>query len=139
MPIILDASVALKLITLEAGTAEAQALLERDDERIAPDWMLAEVASGLVNKIRYQRLEVGIAKASFAALPSFIDRFVASAPLLGRAIDLAAELNHPLYDCVYLQVAIDEDGVVITADEGLLKSARQGGYAGRTERLTWLA
>ncbi|WP_324750152.1 type II toxin-antitoxin system VapC family toxin [Sphingomonas sp. LY54] len=52
MPIVVDASVALKLVTPEAGTAEEQALLERSEERIAPDWMLVEAAGGLANKMR---------------------------------------------------------------------------------------
>jgi predicted nucleic acid-binding protein len=137
MPTILDASVALKLVTLEAGTTEAQSLLERDDERIAPDWMLAEVAGGLVNKVCYEGLDPLAARESLAALPSFIDRFVPAAPMLNRAMVLAVQLGHPLYDCLYLLVAIEEDGIVVTADDGLLKAAKRGGLAERTERLAW--
>jgi predicted nucleic acid-binding protein len=135
--IVLDASVALKLVTPEAGTAEAQALLDRDDERIAPDWMLTEVAGALVNKVRFEGLDLADAQASFAALPAFIDRFVAASPVLSRAIDLAAALDHPLYDCVYLVTAIDEDAVVVTADDGFVRAAKRGGLAERTERLKW--
>lgn len=137
MPIVLDASVALKLVTLEPGTVEAQALLDRSEERIAPDWMLAEAASGLANKMRYENLDREAAQKSLAALPAFIDRFVEAAPLLGRAMNMAAELDHSLYDCLYLQIAIDEEGVVVTADEGLVKAAGRGGLENRTERLTW--
>lgn len=139
MPIVVDASVSLKLVTLEPGTREAQALLDRGEERIAPDWMLAEAASGLANKVRSERLDRRAAQRSLAALPAFIDRFVDAAPLLDRAMELAAELDHPLYDCLYLLIAIDEEGVVITADHGLLKAARRGGFAERTERLIWTA
>ena len=138
MRIVLDASVALKLVTLEPGTREAQAVLGREEERIAPDWMLAEAASGLANKVRYQGLDRQVAQRSFAALPAFIERFVDSAPLLSRAMELAAELDHPLYDSLYLLLAIDEEGVVITADDGLVKAAGRGGFATRTERLTWM-
>ncbi|MEA3041380.1 MAG: hypothetical protein QOC65_869 [Sphingomonadales bacterium] len=137
MTIVFDASVALKLVAPEAGTAEAQALLDRDEERIAPDWMLTEVAGGLVNKVRFEGLDLARAQAGFAALPAFIDRFVAAGPLLSRAIDLAAELDHPLYDCVYLLTAIDEEAVVVTADDGLMRAAKRGGLAERTERLKW--
>jgi len=135
--IVLDASVALKLVTPEAGTAEAQALLDRDEERIAPDWMLTEAAAGLVNKIRFEGLEVARAQASFSALPAFVDRFVEAGPVLSRAMDLAAELDHPLYDCVYLLIAIDENAVVITADDALVRAATRGGLTERTERLEW--
>jgi predicted nucleic acid-binding protein len=137
MPIVVDASVALKLVSLEPGTGEAQSLLERDEDRIAPDWILTEVASGLANKMRYQGLSPASAANAFAALPAFIDRFVEAKPLLGRAMNLAAQIDHPLYDCLYLLIAIEEEGIVITADDGLLKAAARGGYADRTERLTW--
>jgi predicted nucleic acid-binding protein len=137
MTIVLDASVALKLVTLEPGSSEAQALLERDEERVAPDWILAEAANGLVNKVRHERLDLAAAAASLAALPSFIDRFVAAGPMLDRAMALATKLDHPLYDCLYLLIAIEEEGVVATADDGLMRAARRGGYAERTERLTW--
>jgi predicted nucleic acid-binding protein len=137
MPIVVDASVALKLVTLEAGTAEAQALLGRDEERIAPDWMLVEAAGGLVNKIRYEGLDPPRAQAALSALPSFIDRFVPGDRILARAVDLAAQLDHPLYDCLYLVIAIAEDGVVVTADDGFVAAAARGGFEARTERLTW--
>lgn len=137
MPIVVDASVALKLVTPEAGTAEAQALLERSEERIAPNWMLVEAAGGLANKVRRKELDPARARAALAALPSFIDRFVPAETLLGRAMSLAAELDHPLYDCLYLLIAMAEDGVVITADDGLVAAARRGGFQERVERLTW--
>ena len=73
MPIVVDASVALKLMTPEAGTAQAQALLERSEERIAPDWILVEAAGGLVSKMRRKELEPARARAALAALPSFIE------------------------------------------------------------------
>ncbi|HEX8622576.1 MAG TPA: type II toxin-antitoxin system VapC family toxin [Allosphingosinicella sp.] len=137
MTIVLDASVALKLVTPEAGTAEAQALLDRDEERIAPDWMLTEVAAALVNKIRFEGLAVARAQTSLSALPAFVDRFVATAPVLSRAMDLAAELDHPLYDCIYLLIAMDENATVVTADDGLMRAAMRGGLTDRTERLEW--
>jgi predicted nucleic acid-binding protein len=137
MPIVVDASVALKLVSSEPGTKEAQALLDREEERIAPDWMLTEVASGLANKMRYQGISPASALNSLAAVPAFIDRFVEAKPLLGRAMHLAAQLDHPLYDCLYLLIAIEEEGVLITADDGLLKAAKRGGFADRMERLTW--
>ena len=137
MPIVVDASVALKLVAREAGTAEAQALLDRDEERIAPDWMLVEVAGGLVNKMRHEGLNPTLAQAALTALPSFIDRFVPGEQVLARAMKLAAELDHPLYDCLYLVLAISEDGVVVTADDGFVAAAARGGFAARMERLTW--
>lgn len=136
MPIVLDASVTLKLVTREPGTDQAQALL-LDEERIAPDWMLAEVASGLANKVRYEGVDKRLANNALAAVPQFIDRFLPTKPLLRDAMNLGVELEHALYDCLYLVLAISENGRVVTADRGFFKSASRGGFGSHVELLTW--
>lgn len=137
LTLIIDASVALKWVHREAGAAEALALLDREDERVAPDWMIAEVASGLANKVRYEGASLDQAQAALRSLPEFIDRLVPSGALLRRAMGLAAELKHALYDCLYLASALDEGGRVVTADDGLIAAARRAGYAEHVERLRW--
>lgn len=137
MTLIIDASVALKWVYLEAGAAEALALLDRENERVAPDWMIAEVASGLANKIRYEGASLEQAQAALRSLPEFIDRVVPSHALLRRAMELAAELKHALYDCLYLASALDEGGRVVTADHAFVAAAHRAGYAEHVERLRW--
>lgn len=136
MTIVLDASVALKLVAREPGTDRAQALLLAE-ERIAPDWLLTEVASGLANKIRYENADRDRAKIALAAVPRFIDRFFPAQPLLGDAIDMAVQLEHALYDCLYLVLAVAEKGRVVTADRSFFNAASRGGFGGQVELLTW--
>ena len=136
VPIILDASVALKLVTREPGTEQAQALV-LGEERIAPDWMLTEVASGLANKVRYEGTDRSRALAALAAVPRFVDRFFPSQPLHPDAIDLAVRLEHAFYDCLYLVLAIAEQGRVVTADRDFFKSASKAGFGEQVELLTW--
>lgn len=100
-----------------------------DEERIAPDWMTIEVASALANKVRYDGVTAQRAAEALEAMPRFVDRFVASGPLLRRALELSVELDHALYDCMYLAIALDQDGRVLTADRKFRGSAARAGYA----------
>ena len=137
MPVVLDASVALKLLTPEPGTAEAQARLETDDEWIAPEWLAVEVTSGLANKVRYEGLDFSRAEEALRALPLFIDRTVETAPLLHEAMRLSVEIGHALYDCFYLLVALKENGRVLTADGKFGAAARKAGFEAHIEQLRW--
>ena len=136
MPIVLDASVALKLVVREPGTPEAQALV-LDEERIAPDWMLAEVASGLANKMRYESVGAAQGQAALAAMPRFVDRLYPTQPLLPDAVTLAVRLEHALYDCLYLVLAISESCRVVTADRNFHKVAVRSGFSAQVELLKW--
>lgn len=42
---------------------------------------------------------------------------------VGQALDLASELGHPVYDCLYLAVALRRDATVVTADGGFVEAA----------------
>jgi predicted nucleic acid-binding protein len=135
--VVLDASVALKLLTREPGTPEAQSRLSSEDQWIAPDWLAVEVASGLANKIRYEGLNVERAEVALRSLPLFIDRTVETLPILSEAIRLSVDLGHALYDCLYLLVALKENGRVLTADDKLVSAAQGAGFGAHVERLRW--
>jgi predicted nucleic acid-binding protein len=135
--IVLDASVALKLVTPEPGSFEARTILDRDDERIAPDWLMVEVTSALANKVRYEGMDMSRATAALRALPLFVDRTVETAPMLEEALRLSVDVQHALYDCLYLLVALKENSRVLTADDGLVKAAQRAGFGAHVERLKW--
>jgi len=41
------------------------------------------------------------------------------------AAALAADLDHPIYDCIYVEAAIRNDGELITADRRLVEAVRR--------------
>lgn len=137
MRLVIDASVAIKLFVEELGSSEAFAVMERPAERLAPDWMRVEVASALWNRVRRTGLPEDQARAALAGLPAFIEEFVPSAPLLNEAVDLSYRIIHPVYDCIYLALAIREQGTVVTADGELRKAAHRAGLGEHVELLTW--
>jgi predicted nucleic acid-binding protein len=133
--LVVDASVALKFITQEPGSETAMALLAAPDPLIAPDWVLAESASGLAKKVRANGLSQASAEAGFAALRQFFSELHATVELLDSSLDLSIHLDHAFYDCLYLALALREKATMITADVKFATAARRGGFAAQVRLL----
>jgi predicted nucleic acid-binding protein len=52
-------------------------------------------------------------------------QIVASGDLVERALDLAVVLEHPIYDCLYLALALDRRARVISADRRFIIASRR--------------
>ena len=114
MTIVVDASVALKWVLDEPGAHAADALL--DEELIAPALWLIEAANALWRRARKREITGDEARERLGEL--------FNAPLtttmieddLLAATELANSLDHPVYDCLYLALAVREGTHVVTAD-----------------------
>jgi predicted nucleic acid-binding protein len=118
MSVVVDASVALKWVVDEDGNAAADALL--DSDLIAPSLWRLEAANALWRLARRGEITLAEAAEKLAVLE---DAPVVTVPLetdLARALALAHQLGHPVYDCLYLALAIREDTAVVTADRRFL-------------------
>lgn len=124
---VIDASVAVKWVVPEAGTAQALAL--RRHALYAPDLLIAECANILWKK--QQRGELTTREASMAA--RLLERvelgLMPMRRLLDRATALAIELDHPAYDCIYLACAEVVRRPFVTADTRLLRKLAGGAAA----------
>lgn len=114
--LVIDASVAVKFVFREPGSGEARALLASDDPLVAPDWILPEVAHALWNKVRNSELLAVHAESSVESLPEFFVRLFSAADLISDAVSLSYRLRHPVYDCLYLALAMRENAPIVTAD-----------------------
>ncbi len=114
MSVVVDASVALKWVLDEPGKTAAEALL--DEELIAPGLWLLEAANTLWKRTRRGELTDEEAKARLLELCNAPVTTTAIEDDLPAAADLANVLGHPVYDCLYLALAIREDTYVVTAD-----------------------
>lgn len=130
MPVV-DASVAVKFVTDEAGSAEAALLLRSEEPLIAPDWLLAEVGNALWRKARSGAVSKAAAVEALAAMPQFFQELHATQPLVFRAYELAFVMDHGLYDCLYLELAREQGMVVVTADKDFQKAAARSGHGDR--------
>ncbi|WP_439613928.1 type II toxin-antitoxin system VapC family toxin [Reyranella sp.] len=114
MTIVVDASIVLKWVLEEQGSEAAEELLEKD--LAAPSLWLLEAANALWR--RTVRGELTQAEA-VERLTELSKAPIASVPLeqdLPEAMRLALQLNHPVYDCLYLALAKRLGTYVITAD-----------------------
>ena len=120
--IIVDASVAVKWVVSESGSAEAAALL--DQGRLgAPTLWLSEASNALWAKVMRHQLTPEEARGQAAELADAPVVPIALPGLLPVAMRLALELEHPIYDCFYLSAAIHRDTHVVTADRRFFERA----------------
>lgn len=120
MRLIVDANVAVKWFAADESHVEASSRL-RDVGRdlLAPDFFLVEVANVLWKKTRRGEFTPAEASAVLVLLEGGPVQLVASAPLVAAALELATELDHPVYDCIYLALAVREGDALVTADRRL--------------------
>jgi predicted nucleic acid-binding protein len=118
--LVVDASVAVKWFVQEPATVDAVALLGRNDTLIAPELVVAEVVNVLWKHLMRAELE----RRQVAHVPAALSRtFSELWPvdwLARRALEIAAELRHPAYDCFYLALAESKDVPLVTADRRLI-------------------
>ncbi len=127
MTLVIDASVAIKWFAPEPLHESARQLLESSDQRVAPDWLLIEVANVLWKQQRRGNIKSAEASRILTLLPQLLT-FQASRDLVAVASDIAIALDHPVYDCLYLALTENIGGQLVTADRELATKASEAGY-----------
>ncbi len=135
MTIVIDASVAVKWVLRETDSDAADALLDHHD-LMAPVLWLAEAANALWRRARIGEITADEANLRLSELLNAPVASVAIEPHLDRALRLATEIGHPVYDCVYLAVALHHQTHVVTADRRFAAAAAQPALAGRVRLLS---
>jgi predicted nucleic acid-binding protein len=121
--LIVDASVAVKWHVQQSGSREAR-VVGQGAELFAPDLVLAEIANTLWKYVRIGELSVEIAREMIAKAPEPFAALFPLHPLHSPAFELACNLKHPVYDCIYLALARREGLPLVTADKRLASIAR---------------
>ena len=128
---VVDASVAVKWLVAEHLSEEAATLLDSDFNLLAPDLLFVEAASALSAKHRKGEID----QDELAHLVDLLRTAPVATPLSMRQLAastarLAVDLGHPVYDCIYLALAIHEDYPVVTADTRFYLKVRRHPYLG---------
>ena len=118
MRIVVDASVALKWVLNEPDKDAADALML--EELFAPDLLRIEAANALWAFQRRGGMTADEVQDRLALLVASPVRFSSQSQDVDQALSIACRLNHPVYDCVYLALAIRERAIVVTADKRFL-------------------
>ena len=116
MNVVVDASVAVKWFVPEPLSNQAEHLLGGGDALFAPDFLLIEFGNIVWKKVRLGELARDDGDAALVALRNGPVGLIGTPPLLERALHLAHEIEHPLYDCLYLATAEAVGATVATAD-----------------------
>ena len=121
MSVVVDASVAFKwFVADEPHVAEAVALLQDEAILLAPDILLPEVCNTAWRSARLGRIEPDKPARIATVLPGLFASLIGSASLAPRAVAIARELDHPVYDCLYLSLAEARQTTLVTADARFL-------------------
>ena len=109
-----DASVAVQWFAREPGSEASAALVEGNQPLVAPDIMPLEVANALWKKVRHGDVPAADLQPAVTRILASDITLVPTLTLLERAVRLAVEINHPVYDCVYLVLA-EERGAPLSS------------------------
>jgi predicted nucleic acid-binding protein len=131
-PVVVDASIAFLWFANEPDRWGADQLLETDSPLLAPDLMAVEATNAWWKKHRRREMERADVEQAITNLLALGIGWTPSAALLPSAARLAVELGHPVYDCLYLALAVAHAVPIATADERLRQAAKQIGLRIKT-------
>ena len=123
--LVIDASVAVKWVVEEHGTAEALVLRQKA-KLIAPELLVAECANILWKKVQRGELLKDEALLAARLLQGAEIELLPTRFLLEAATRISIEIDHPAYDCLYLALALERKCQFVTADQRLLRKLHQG-------------
>ncbi len=114
---VVDASVAVKWLVDEVFSDQAATLLTGEATLVVPELVFAEAVNALWAMRRRGDIaaeDLGEAVDALKSAPVAIP--FSMAQLAAAAARLAADIDHPAYDCFYLALAIQTGYPVVTAD-----------------------
>ena len=116
MILVSDASVAVKWAVEEEDYEKAAQLLSGEHQLLVPRVLAAELANALRSKVLSGVLAPHLVAGMLGSALSSISNWAADELLAADALRIAIGLNHPVYDCVYLALAYQVGGTLVTAD-----------------------
>lgn len=135
---VVDASIVVKWFVKEEWSNEAASLLEAEAALIAPELLFAEVCNALW--AMHRRGDIGgedLAEATDALRAAPVGVPFSMRQLAASSARLAIDLDHPVYDCFYLALAVQEQYPVVTADARFHEKVRSHPYL--SDRIVHLA
>jgi predicted nucleic acid-binding protein len=126
---VVDASVAVKWLIVEPLSKQAAKLLNDALPLAAPELIYVEAANALWAAARRGDIADADVREAIDVLidaPLIVPRSMKQ--LMPAAARLAGDLDHPVYDCVYLALALQEQRPVVTADRRFQNAVRDHPY-----------
>ena len=122
-PVVVDASIAVQWFSNEPGSSLAARLIEEETPLLAPDLMPVEAVNAWWKKVRVGDMEPAHLNEALVNLLGLGIELAPATSLLASAADLAVEIDHPIYDCLYLALAKNRRARLATDDRDLRRLA----------------
>ena len=125
-PRVVDASVVAAAFFQEADAEFARAVLVSGEELRAPELIYAEVANVIWKRCSRGEINAQEARqllADFLRLPL---RITPCMELADAALELAIQTGRSAYDCLYLALAVQCRGVLVSSDRRLVNALSRG-------------
>ena len=131
MILVSDASVAVKWAVEEEYYEKAAQLLSGEHQLHVPRVLAAELANALWSKVRSGSLTSSEAPGLLGRVLALHLEWANDAELASDALRIAISLNHAVYDCVYLALAYQVNGMLVTADARFVNTLAATEHADR--------
>lgn len=133
MSIVIDACVAVKWYCPEKNSDTASKYLTCLDQVVIPDLLYSEFANTIFKKCKLNEINLTDARAiidHFVKLPLAV---YPSSQLINSAFEIAHSIDHPVYDCIYLALAVFLKGKLISADKKFAKKLKSFDFIDQIE------
>ena len=94
-----------------------------------PSLFFSEVSNAIWKKARQGEIEIAPLLPELSKL-KLITQMLDDAAYFERALVLGNELDHPVYDCLYLAAAESLGDILVTADKRILRKVASSSYVG---------
>ena len=132
---VVDSSVVVKWFVPEVHEAEALRVRDGGMPMHAPNFLDVEVGNILWKKMVRSELTRAAADDILAQLPRQAIIRHDLAGLLNEAFEIASRTGRTVYDCLYLALAVQLGGRMVTADEKFVNSLAATPWAASVLRL----
>ncbi len=134
-PAVVDSSVVVKWFVPEPFSAEAIRLRDGGCPLHAPDFLDLEVGNVLWKNVQRGQLARPDAVAILLLLPQLPITRHALGPLVPPAFTIADQTARTVYDCLYVALAVQLGGAMVTADDRLVNALSGTSWSANVARL----
>jgi predicted nucleic acid-binding protein len=129
--LVIDASIAAKWYLPESDSAAAEKLVELDAEFHAPNFLETQFASIFWKHCVAQKTTIDVWRIARVQLKKIIPAWHLDERLHEQSLELAIAHKHHVFDCIYLALAIQIDGMAVTSDKQFLARFAKSIYSNR--------
>ena len=126
---VIDAGVVVKLFFQEEHSAACERAVKSARRLLAPDLVWIESASVVRKRVRSSEIRAEDASGIMADMLRVPIDTYPSWSLIRPALQIAIETERTVYDCLYIALAIQEECLLLTADERLCNALAKTPWA----------